>query len=225
MSAARSSCRQACRGARLARNGTCRCRRVGLTSVLRGARTSSLLAGDPVRRARRRREAAAAGVVPAGDRPRRDGRRGCSAATPTSSSGSGATSASATAILRSSPTRSRRSSSPAIPAASRRSAPARARRSPSYAVSGSVDSSATLARGRADASSGTYAPQSSVIESTRAPTDTITHEPVPAPTIVCFVPGGQWTKSHARSGRSSPSTSRSASPETTRKSSWSASQW
>ena len=28
----------------------------------------------------------------------------------------------------------------------------------------------------------------------------------PAPTIVCFVPGGQCTKSHARSGRSSPST-------------------
>ena len=37
--------------------------------------------------------------------------------------------------------------------------------------------------------------------------------------------GGQWTKSHARSGRSSPSTISSASPASTRKSSWSSSQW
>ena len=42
---------------------------------------------------------------------------------------------------------------------------------------------------------------------------------------MCFVPGGQCTKSHARSGRSSPSTINSASPASTRKSSWSASQW
>src|SRR5438128_3469822 len=43
--------------------------------------------------------------------------------------------------------------------------------------------------------------------------------------MTCFVSGGQCTKSHGRSGRSSPSTIRSASPESTRKSSWSASQW
>ena len=48
--------------------------------------------------------------------------------------------------------------------------------------------------------------------------------PVPAPTIVCLALGGQCTKSHCRSGRSSPSMIRSASPATTRKSSWSASQ-
>ena len=35
----------------------------------------------------------------------------------------------------------------------------------------------------------------------------------------------QCTKSHVRNGRSSPSTSSTASPESTRKSSWSASQW
>src|SRR5437588_21925 len=39
------------------------------------------------------------------------------------------------------------------------------------------------------------------------------------------MPTGQWTKSHWRSGRSSPSAMRSASPWRTRKSSWSASQW
>ena len=53
----------------------------------------------------------------------------------------------------------------------------------------------------------------------------MTHGPVPAPTIMWPVRGGQWTKSHRRSGRSSPSITSSASPETTRKSSWSASQW
>src|SRR5438105_2870809 len=40
-----------------------------------------------------------------------------------------------------------------------------------------------------------------------------------------FVSGGQCTKSHRCNGRSSPSISSSASPESTRKSSWSASQW
>ena len=53
----------------------------------------------------------------------------------------------------------------------------------------------------------------------RAPTAITRHGPLPAPTITCFVFGGQCTKSHARSCRSSPSTIRTASPETTRKSS------
>ncbi len=48
--------------------------------------------------------------------------------------------------------------------------------------------------------------------------------PSPAPTIMCAVPGGQCTKSQARSGRSAPSTIRTASPATTRKSSWSTSR-
>src|SRR4051794_11129196 len=43
--------------------------------------------------------------------------------------------------------------------------------------------------------------------------------------MTCLASGGQWTKSQARSGRSSPSTISSASPTSTRKSSWSASQW
>src|SRR5215207_6035266 len=47
----------------------------------------------------------------------------------------------------------------------------------------------------------------------------------PAPTMMCLVSAGQCTKSHCRSGRSSPSTTSSASPESTRNSSWSASQW
>src|SRR5437764_618495 len=40
-----------------------------------------------------------------------------------------------------------------------------------------------------------------------------------------LMPAGQWTKSHCRSGRSSPSAISNASPCPTSKSSWSASQW
>ena len=47
----------------------------------------------------------------------------------------------------------------------------------------------------------------------------------PAPTITCFAPAGQCTKSHRRNGRSTPSITSTASPARTRKSSWSASQW
>src|SRR5215211_4322008 len=43
--------------------------------------------------------------------------------------------------------------------------------------------------------------------------------------ITCSVLGGQCTKSHCLNGRSSPSTIRSASPESTRKASVSVSQW
>src|SRR5919204_10549 len=43
--------------------------------------------------------------------------------------------------------------------------------------------------------------------------------------IVCDAFGGKWTKSQARRGRSSSSTMSRASPLSTRKSSWSASQW
>ena len=49
--------------------------------------------------------------------------------------------------------------------------------------------------------------------------------PSPAPMITWFVFAGQWRRSHAFIGRSSPSTIASASPARTRKSSWSASQW
>src|SRR6185503_3873105 len=59
----------------------------------------------------------------------------------------------------------------------------------------------------------------------RAPIARIADGLDPAPTIVCGMFGGQWKKSHCRSGRSSSSTTSSASPERTRKSSWSASQW
>src|SRR6266516_2943883 len=47
----------------------------------------------------------------------------------------------------------------------------------------------------------------------------MTHGPSPVPTKTCPVPGGQCTKSHARSGRSSPSTRSKHSPARTRKSS------
>ena len=46
--------------------------------------------------------------------------------------------------------------------------------------------------------------------------------PSPPPTITCFVSPGRWTKSQRRSRRSTPSTISSASPSSTRKSSWSA---
>ena len=59
----------------------------------------------------------------------------------------------------------------------------------------------------------------------RLPTMTIAHGPSPAPTKVCRVQGGQWTKSHAFRRRSSPSITRMHSPETTRKSSWPLSPW
>ena len=54
---------------------------------------------------------------------------------------------------------------------------------------------------------------------------TIAHGPSPAPTKTCSVIGGQWTKSHCFSGRSSPSITSTHSPETTRKSSWAHSPW
>ena len=53
----------------------------------------------------------------------------------------------------------------------------------------------------------------------------ITHGPSPAPTKMWSVSGGQWTKSHAFSGRSSPSISSRHSPASTRNSSGSASRW
>src|SRR3954453_8228426 len=59
----------------------------------------------------------------------------------------------------------------------------------------------------------------------RAPRARTRQVPFPAPTITCFASGGQWTKSHCRSGRSSPSMTSVASPERTRKSCWSDSQW
>src|SRR5256886_448642 len=55
--------------------------------------------------------------------------------------------------------------------------------------------------------------------------DTIPHGSSPAPTKTWFVPGGQWTKSQACSGRSSPSTSSRHSPNRTRKSSCWFSRW
>jgi hypothetical protein len=58
----------------------------------------------------------------------------------------------------------------------------------------------------------------------RAPTASTRHGELPAPTM-WFVPGGQCTKSHCRSVRSSPSMMRTGSPDNTRKSFWSASQW
>src|SRR5438128_632881 len=59
----------------------------------------------------------------------------------------------------------------------------------------------------------------------RAPTIRIVHGPSPAPTNTCSVHAGQWTKSQAFSGRSSPSTSSRHSPESTRKSSSHSSPW
>src|SRR4051794_17385921 len=53
----------------------------------------------------------------------------------------------------------------------------------------------------------------------------MTHGPSLVPTKVCRVPGGQWTKSHARSSRSSSSTSSRHVPASTRKSSWLDSAW
>src|SRR5215204_6962657 len=52
-----------------------------------------------------------------------------------------------------------------------------------------------------------------------------THRPSPAPKITWFVFGGQKAKSHCLSGRSWPSTIRSASPEMMKKASASVSQW
>src|SRR6266536_2316287 len=51
----------------------------------------------------------------------------------------------------------------------------------------------------------------------RAPTPTNTHGPSPVATKTCSLQGGQCTKSHALSGRSSPSTRRRNSPRSTRK--------
>jgi hypothetical protein len=70
-----------------------------------------------------------------------------------------------------------------------------------------------------------YAPHSGPLERSRAPTASTRHGAAPAPMIVWFVPGGQCTKSHVRSLRSSPSMMSIASPASTRKSSWSDSQW
>src|SRR3954447_23179979 len=53
----------------------------------------------------------------------------------------------------------------------------------------------------------------------------MTQGPSPVPTKVWRVPGGQWTKSHARSGRSSSSISSRHSPASTRKSSCDDSAW
>ena len=49
--------------------------------------------------------------------------------------------------------------------------------------------------------------------------------PFPAPMMTCSVPGGQRKKSQRLSGRASPSTTGSASPDKTRKASWSVSRW
>ena len=59
----------------------------------------------------------------------------------------------------------------------------------------------------------------------RAPIARIQHGPAPAPTKTCGLPGATCTKSHARSGRSSPSSSSRHSPPRTRKSSCAASEW
>src|SRR5437588_211871 len=59
----------------------------------------------------------------------------------------------------------------------------------------------------------------------RPPVMKTTHGPSPAPTNTCSVPGGQCTKSHARSVRSSPSISSRHSPARTRKSSRFDSAW
>src|SRR5262249_27167368 len=46
----------------------------------------------------------------------------------------------------------------------------------------------------------------------RAPTATITHGSSPAPTITCFVSGGQWTKSHACRPRKTQSSAYPTTP-------------
>src|SRR6187551_3064530 len=64
-----------------------------------------------------------------------------------------------------------------------------------------------------------------VPSSRRAPVIRITHGSPPVPTKVWRVPGGQWTKSQARRGRSCSSISSKHSPASTRKSSWLDSAW
>jgi hypothetical protein len=66
-------------------------------------------------------------------------------------------------------------------------------------------------------------PDTAVVSVSRELIATTAQGPSPAPTIRWFVPAGPWTKSHWRNGRSWPSTIRSASPESTRKSSCSVS--
>ena len=65
-------------------------------------------------------------------------------------------------------------------------------------------------RGAARPRSATY--MSSSLGLPRAPAMNTTHGPSPAPTKMCSVIDGQWTKSHAFRRRSSPSTSSRHSP-------------
>src|SRR5207342_3527696 len=90
---------------------------------------------------------------------------------------------------------------------------------------GSLVSCSTPAPCLVAASSTLYPPQFGPIDLSRAPTASTSEVESPAPMIVCFASGGQCTKSHWRRGRSSPSMISSASPLSTRKSSWSSSQW
>src|SRR5919201_2813832 len=59
----------------------------------------------------------------------------------------------------------------------------------------------------------------------RAPVMKTTHGLLPAPTKACSVCGGQWTKSHVLSGRSSRSIRSRHSPARKKKFSWFASLW
>ena len=64
-----------------------------------------------------------------------------------------------------------------------------------------------------------------MIGSRREPIISTAHGRSPAPTKTCSVPAGQCTKSHWRSGRSSPSMIAMHSPCNTRKSSCTGSEW
>ena len=91
-----------------------------------------------------------------------------------------------------------------------------------YATLGSDVSSSTPAPCRSAVS---FADRRTPRPFRRAPTPRTTHGPSPAPTKTCSVHGGQWTKSHARKRRSSPSTISRHSPARTRKSSCASSPW
>src|SRR5581483_4173415 len=87
---------------------------------------------------------------------------------------------------------------------------------PTYASCGLVVSRAALASCRAATSFTGYRTRQSP---SREPTIRITQGPSPAPTKMCSVQGGECKKSQAPSRRSSPSTIRTHSPCSTRKSS------
>ena len=91
----------------------------------------------------------------------------------------------------------------------------RAARTGAYASSGTVVSCSTPASCRSATSSTMYPPQSGPSWCSRAPTATTMHGPSPAPRIVCFVLGGQWTKSHA--GADAPRPRRRGAPRRRRR--------